>query len=414
MNNTSKSSMILLTLFIIIFIDMLGIGILIPVIPLIILPASKFYVLPITWDTRTCLIFAGWLLALYPIMQFIATPIIGQLSDIYGRKKILIISLFGTCLSYLIFIYAIYTKNNYLMIFSRIIDGITGGNISVSQAIIGDISVKNNKSMAKNFAIVGMALGLGFILGPFIGGVLSNPNNMSWFSATTPFIFAAFISFISCSLVILILPETLNVRSNIQSLNLFKAVFNIKYALSNVNLNKIFPVIFLFNAGFAFFTTFFGIILAHHFNFNQSQIGNFFAYFGLMTVLSQGMIVRRISGKLADISVLKISIIATGLFLLLFPLVPAQHSYYLYFIPPFLALFIAITKSFSMALITRITHDDKRGVVMGVNSSVNALANSLPPIVAGYLAATGAMLPVIIGGIIIIAGGILFNLFKHN
>jgi hypothetical protein len=170
---------------------------------------------------------------------------------------------------------------------------------------------------------------------------------------------------------------------------------------------------FLFNAGFAFFTTFFAIILAHHFLFNQGSIGDFFAYLGLMTVLSQGMIVRRISGKLSDIDVLKLSIIATGVLLLLFPLVPVGRAYYLYFIPPFLALAIAITKSFSMALITRITNDDKRGVVMGVNSSVNALANSLPPIAAGYLAATGAMLPVIIGGIIIIAGGVLFNLFNR-
>src|SRR6185295_17863940 len=120
-----------------VFVDLLGFGILIPVIPqLLANPISSYYLLPDGFTVQQGYILLGFLTAIFPLMQFVATPILGELSDKFGRKPILAISLAGTCASYLIFALGIITKNLPLLFLSRGFDGITGGNISVAQAAI--------------------------------------------------------------------------------------------------------------------------------------------------------------------------------------------------------------------------------------------------------------------------------------
>src|ERR1700744_4353604 len=127
----------------------------------------------------------GFLMAAFSGAQFIATPILGALSDKYGRKPLLAISLLGTCISFIMFACA----GGIIMLFAaRLLDGLTGGNISVAQAIISDTST--SKDRAKKFGILSSAFGFGFIIGPAIGGLLSN------YGAQLPFYFAAGISFI--------------------------------------------------------------------------------------------------------------------------------------------------------------------------------------------------------------------------
>ena len=141
-----KNNKMLLTIFLIVFIDILGFGIILPFIPFI---AKKYLASPLI---------IGVLTATYSFFQFIFTPILGKLSDRYGRKKLLIISQFGSMIGYLILAFA----NNLPLIFlSRIIDGITGGNISIAQAYIADITTKENR--AKGMGLIGAAFGLGFI-----------------------------------------------------------------------------------------------------------------------------------------------------------------------------------------------------------------------------------------------------------
>lgn len=170
-----KKSNPMLTIFLTVFIDLLGVGVLIPVMPLLLGdPTSPYYLLPTGWSTEQGYVLLGLLTAVFPLMQFFATPILGQLSDKYGRKDILLISLFGTSLSYVLFAYGIMSRNLPLLFVSRALDGITGGNISVAQAAIADISLPENR--AKNFGLIGMAFGLGFIFGSFLGGKLSDPT----------------------------------------------------------------------------------------------------------------------------------------------------------------------------------------------------------------------------------------------
>ena len=259
-----------------------------------------------------------------------------------------------------------------------------------------------------------MAFGLGFIIGPFVGGKLSDPQLIHWFNAATPFWFAAILSAINVISVLKNLPETLKTRSD-KRIDLRRPIHNIFKAFATNGINRIIPSTFLFNAGFTFYTTFWGVVLAEQFGFSQGHIGDFFAYIGIMVIFAQGFVVRRLSGKISEHKVLHFSMFITGICLIIYYFIPVNHPGWIYFIPPFMAVGNALTFAFSSALITKVSPHNIRGEVMGINSSANALAQAIPAILAGYIATHHARLPVMVGGIIVIAAGVLFRiLFKAN
>ena len=399
----------LLAVFTTVFIDLLGVGILIPVFPLLVLPGPDS-VTPIGWSIKGGFILLGWLSASYPIAQFLAAPILGQLADKFGRKKVLAISISGTAVGYVLFAIAIATKNIPLLFASRILDGLTGGNISVAQAAISDVSTA--KTRARNFGFVGMAFGLGFILGPYIGGKLADPNVISWFSAQTPFFFTAILSFINVFLVLMFLPETLKNASRL-NIDLKKPFHNLKIAFSRHGIRSVMPTSFLFSAGFTFFTTFWAIVLSRNFGFSPGNTGDYFAYVGLWIALVQGLVTGFISKKLKDYQVLRFSIFFTSIALLGFFLVPDGQYKWLFLIPPFLALGNGLTMAFLPTIISRVSPPEVQGESLGVNSSVMAVAQAVPAVVAGYVASISDSLPIIVGGVLVAMAGLAFWIFFH-
>lgn len=400
-----QNNKILWTIFLTILIDMLGVGILIPVFPMLVVPDSPFRVIPHSWTTAEGFIMLGWLMTCFPLAQFVFSPVLGQLADRYGRRRVLAISIAGTACSYVLFAIGVMMHNLPLMFISRVIDGASGGNISVAQAVIGDISSPDNR--AKNFGMIGMAFGLGFIIGPFVGGKLSDPALVSWFDAATPFWFAAVLSLVNVVSVLKFLPETLKIKNN-RRIDITKPISNVLKAFTINGLRSVIPATFFFNAGFTFFTTFWGVVLAEQFGFTQGHIGNFFAYVGVMIILGQGVIVRRLSGKIEDYKVLRFSLFGTALCLVAYYLIPASHESLIYALPPFMATFNALTMAFGSALLTRVTPNNIRGEVMGINSSANALAQAIPAMMAGYIASHHARLPILVGSMCVFLGGILF------
>lgn len=392
-----------------IFVDMLGYGILIPVIPQLLgNENSSFSVLPAGMSVQQGYILLGFLVASYPMMQFIATPILGQISDRFGRKKVLAVALTGTCLSYAAFAIGVITRNIPLLFASRIFDGLTGGNISVAQAAIADISTPENR--ARNFGFIGAAFGLGLIIGPYIGGKLSDPNLVSWFNPATPFWFAAGLSFINIISVLFLFPETLvGIRKKF-NIQWFRSVKNIIAAYGMKTLRVPFISSFLFQAGFSFFITFFSIYLIRKFDFTQGNIGDFFAYIGVWTVFSQVFVNSNASRWLKEYDILKISLIGLAGSIALF-FVPST-GWGLLFIVPFFAMFIGLVQANFLSLISRSVGPERQGEILGVNSSINTLGQSLPPILSGYIAALlSPSSPIMFASIMILFSGLIFIMF---
>ncbi len=407
----SKKGNPLLAVFSTIFIDMLGVGILIPVFPLLVLPHSPYRITPVGWSIADGFILLGWLSAAYPLAQFFAAPILGQLSDRYGRKIVLTVSIIGTSISYMLFAIGVATKNIPLMFASRIVDGITGGNISVAQAVISDISTPKNR--AKNFGLVGASFGLGFIFGPYIGGKLADPTVVSWFSASTAFWFTAILSAINALIVIKFLPETIKVKTTTLSLHILQSFKNIIKAFTNSGLKDITPATFLFNAGFTFFTTFFAVFLAVRFGFTQGNTGDYFAYVGIWIAIVQGGLIGVLSKRFKDFQILRYSFFGAALTLLAYLLIPKGEHRWLFVIPPILALFIGMCNAFLPSIVSRVTPKEIQGETLGINTSVSALAQAIPAIIAGYVATINTSATVVTASMLIGFSGIAFwILFK--
>src|SRR3989344_1346042 len=392
-----------------VFVDLLGFGILIPVVPqLLANPASSFYIFGKNVPVTHGYIVMGYLVAIFPIMQFFATPILGQLSDKFGRKKILAISLAGTSISYLLFAIGIMTKNIPLLFISRGFDGITGGNIAVAQAAVADVTPPEKR--ARNFGLIGAVFGLGFVIGPYIGGKLSDPQIVSWFNATTPFFFAAILAALNVTFVLTIFPETLTNLSHHIQIRWTKSVRNIIHAATYAELKPFFATVFLFWAGFSFFTTFFGVFLIKRFGFTQGNIGDFFAYVGLWIVFTQVFLTIYLNKRFAEYQVLRLTFFGMALTMLFYFL--PKVWWQLLFISPFMAGFNGLSQANTTALISRSVDARVQGEILGINASVAALAQAIPPILSGYIAADlFAEAPILVASAVIFLAGVTFWLF---
>lgn len=397
---------VLPVVFLTVFIDMLGFGVLIPVIPQLFgNPDSPFFLLPASFPLSTAYLLLGLLLASFPFAQFLAAPILGQLSDRYGRKKVLAISLVGTCASYVLFAIGLILRNIPLLFAARLLDGFTGGNISVAQAAIADVT--EPKDRAKSFGMIGAAFGLGFILGPFIGGKLSDPSVVSWFGAATPFWFAAILSLINIISVLVRFPETVAHPKHGLAIRWHEAFVHLRRAFSLRGMRALFASIFLYSSGFGFFVTFLGVFLVARFGFTQGGIGDYFAFVGVCIVLSQGLVVRALSGKVQEASILRFSMIGTGLSILLAVLSHTPWLLYVSAIP--MAIANGLTLANTTSLVSRSAGPEIQGEILGINSSLQALSQLFAPLIAGGIAsAVSPAAPLFLAVAFCVGAGLFF------
>lgn len=362
----------------------------------------------------------GWLQAIFPLFTFVASPILGQLSDRHGRRPILAISIFGTAVGYALFAIGISTANIPLLFIGRALDGITGGNFAVAQAAVGDISTNENR--AKNFGLMGAAFGLGFVIGPYVGGKLSSPHanfyglfhTPGWFGATTPFWFATIISLLNCVAVITTFPETLKEKVHSGKLHAAKAIQNVVEGFSSERLRTVLLASFLFTGGFTFFTTFFGVYLRNNFEFGPSKIGDYFALVGIFIAFSQAVLVARVAKKLEDYKVLRFSLFGNAIMMLVYFLVPTNHQILLYLTIPLFTAFNGLTMANMSSLVSRSAEPGQQGQAMGISSSVTSLAQVPASVLVGYIT-TGitSSQPLIVSSVCIALGGLVFVvLFK--
>lgn len=396
-----------LTLFLIVFIGLLGMTLAIPVLaPLFLDTEGGIFRSSVSFAFRTQIL--GYLIAVYPIMQFIGAPILGSLSDRYGRKPLLLVSMMGTLVGHILFGIGIVTLNLPLMFISRAIDGITGGNISVVNSAIADVS--DPKEKAKNFGLIGMAFGLGFIIGPFLGGVLSDPKIFHLFGYQTPFWFAAGLTLIDIFLILFALQETLQVKI-LKRFSFFDGIKNIFKIFKYSNLKALFIVLFTYTFAFTFYTQFFQVFLFEKFQYTQMNIGYIFAYLGFFIALTQGVLLRKIAPRFSSSKILSFSLFFQVFVFIAILIVP--NSWWLYLILPFLAFFQGLIQPNITALISNSSEPKIQGEVLGMNQSVQSLALAIPPIIAGYLVAINIHFPIIVAAILYGVAWVFFLLLYH-
>jgi len=395
----------LTTIFFTVFLDVVGVGIATPTItPLMLRADSGLLAGTYSIDERTILL--GYLLASFSIAGFFGGPLLGALSDRYGRKPMLLFSLLLTLSGYLIFALGIQTRSLPMLFLSRIVYGIGGGNIAIIQSAIADVS--DPASRTKNFGLIGVAFGLGFIVGPTLGGELSNPKTVSWFNFSTPFYAAALLAILNIVMVLLAFRETLAapIRRPITPLTGFR---NLAEAFSTRRMRLLFAGVFFYTLGFSFYTQFFSVYLLKRFDFDQVHIGRYFGFVGLCIVIMQGLVVRRLSTIYTPQQILRVSVL--GLALALWCFLLPQQSWQVFLIAPLMAFFQGLTSPNATSLVSASAQAGEQGKIMGINQSVLSAAFATPPIIAGYIETINLSLPLVMAGLMALLGWFFFLRF---
>ena len=384
---------------------MLGVTIIIPVIPAIFFESnSNFFGPDISHELKS--FYYGFLLLCYPLFQFFGAPILGSLSDRFGRKPVLSIALSGTLIGYLLFAYAVTSQNLWLLFFSRMLPGFTGGNVSIIMSSISDIS--DERSRTRNFGLVGMAFGIGFILGPSIGGLLADDSIVSWFTHATPFWFVAGLSLLNILLVQLYFRETLKEKQE-SKISFFTGIRNLAVSFTESNLRKVFIIVLCVSIGFTFFTQYFSVFLYEKFSWTEKNIGLLYGWVGIWLAFTQGVIVRSLSYKFASKDVIKFSIpiLVLGISLLLVP----EKDWLFFIINPIIAIGIGMTSPNLTTIVSMQAGPERQGEILGINTSMNSLGQMIPAVIGGFLVGINIHFPLVAGALMI---AIAWAVYRFN
>jgi MFS transporter, DHA1 family, tetracycline resistance protein len=362
---STKRNPAIVFIFITIVIDVLGIGIIIPVLPKILLELTGK-------GLSEASQLSGYLMASYAVMQFVFSPIIGGLSDKFGRRPVILASLFGFFLDYMILVYA---PTMAWLFVGRILAGITGASFTTATAYIADIS--NDENRAKNFGMVGAAFGLGFIIGPPIGGILGS------IGTRVPFMFAAGLALINALYGYFILPESLskehrrefdwkraNPVGSLKNLGRYPALLGLVGALFCLQIaGQTHP------STWSYFTM-------KVFNWNSDQVGWSLAFVGLIVAIVQGGLNRILNPKLGDRNSVIIGLLFYGVGFILFSLATKGWMMYIFMIPFGLG---GIAGPSLQSLITKQVAPNEQGELQGGITSLQSLTTIVGPLVASNL-----------------------------
>lgn len=356
----------ILIIFLTVVIDLIGFGIVIPVLPYYV-DGDLFKGTPLDY---------GLIVASYSIMQFIFAPIFGAVSDRYGRRMILFVSLLGTAVGFMVVGLA---TALWMVYAGRILDGITGGNISTAQAYIADVTSRENR--ARGMGLIGAAFGIGFVLGPALGGILST------FGPHVPFLFAAGMAVLNAIAVYIFLPESLDVskaRSQPRELNRFAVIF---HSLKDISFRGITIIYFLITVGFTIMTTAFVLYTQERFGYDAHANGWLFLFIGALAVGLQGGVFARLAKTFGESKLTVAGTVLLTVSLFAVPFVgPATGGLIGLLVG---IVFFSVGNSIASPALTSLASknapDHEQGKALGIMQSGASLARAIAPVAAGFL-----------------------------
>lgn len=352
------SNKALIPIFVVVFVDLLGFSIILPLLP--------FYAL----EYKLTPDLIGLIAAVYSVFQFMASPVLGALSDKYGRRPLLIYSQLGSMVGFLVLGWA---SAVWMLVASRVIDGISGGNITIATAYVADVSEPKDRSSA--MGIIGIAFGLGFMLGPFIGGELA-----ALWGKSAPAFGAAALSATSMMLTIFYLKEPQVHRSSKESKKGFATLVDY---FRTKNLRTFLTIFLFFALPFALYVSMFSLYAHIELDFNERDVGRFLAYVGFLGIIWQGAVIRPLVKKMGELFSVRFGMICLSVGLLL--IVLAQSWLQLALVAFIFSFGSGITRVVISSLITQAAPPDKKGSVLGVSASLESLSRIIGPILGGWI-----------------------------
>lgn len=365
----------LLVIFITVFIDLIGFGIVIPVLP--------FYVEGTKFNASPRVV--GLLFASYSIMQLLFTPVLGRMSDRYGRRPILFFSLLGTSLGFFILGFA---TTLWMLFAGRIIDGITGGNISTAQAYIADVTTEENR--AKGMGLIGAAFGLGFVFGPAIGGVLSrwdiNIGGLHIPGISVPLVFAGALALANAMLLYFVLPETVTKDHPARTSAATGRWGQFLRALGQPRLAFLLAIYFLFVVAFSIMTSSFGLFTLFRFGYDAQDTGWIFAFVGIVGAIIQGGLIGRLVRLFGELPLVLVGALLFTASLFAIPLLGLHTG---------VAALLGVGAAFAvgnglatpslMALASKSVGVGEQGGVLGVTQATASLSRVVGPLISAAL-----------------------------
>jgi DHA1 family tetracycline resistance protein-like MFS transporter len=349
----------LIFLFITSALDMIGVGLIIPSLPDVV---RRFVT-----DEAVVNEYFGYFMSSYALMQFVASPILGALADLYGRRPVLLISLIMAGIDYLLMAFA---PNLTLLFIGRMISGLTGASITVCMAYVADISDDKNRSA--NYGLIGAALGLGFIIGPALGGILGN------ISPEMPFLAAAGLNILNFFFGLFVLPESFpkekRKKPNLRKLNAF---VSLKQIFKNPVILSFALVHFLFQLAGMTHPSIWTLYTEHRFHWTPGQVGLSLTLVGVLVAISQGWFTRIIIPRLGEHKTLLYCAFGNFISFFLYGIVSDGH--WMYAVIIFTSLFF-VAQPALQSLATKDIPADEQGEFQGTLVSLTSLASILNPL----------------------------------
>jgi DHA1 family tetracycline resistance protein-like MFS transporter len=344
--------------------------------------------------------FVGLLLATYPIAQVFGTPILGRLSDRFGRKPILLLSVGGTFIALITLGLTLWLNPTgaILIIFAtRLFDGLTGGNITVAQSYISDVTTPENR--ATGLGMIGAAFGLGFIFGPAIGGF------MSQWGYQVPALFAASLSFTNLVLITVILPESLSLETREKLRHSEKTKFSLKILKEALEKPVVGPLLHsrvYYSIAHGIFQTIFALYAQKRLNLNAAQTGLVLGYVGILVVIVQVGFIGKLTKKYTETQLMRASSLILAISYVLWALAPNLILLMIVLIP--ISAASGILNTVLRSALTKAVSREEIGGILGLSSSLESMTSIVTPILGGFLMASiGTWAPGIFSSIISIS-----------